>query len=418
MKNILLILTITSSAFTTQAQQRVAFVGTLASSEAINSSSLSMPVNIPSTANCLTVTVSEFKKSFPLTITDITTSRSLTSGVSVISKAGSQTAIYYLVNPGTGSHTLKISIGTGNTANIKAIVSCYSGVDTEFPISNTSSYKNTVLNNSVAIDVNSASKQIVVDAINYEKQVSAETKGTSQTRIGYINTNGWNFASSYKEANTTSVNMAWDYSIDGGALWSIASLSLQPSSYNVVPVSLIDFVAKPLKNVIEFSWATNFESHTAFITLERSTDSRNWTDIMQVAAAGTSNIRKYYTAKDLSPLNVPAYYRLRVTNADGSRGFSNYLVVRAVVTAKTMELAQMPNPFSGSLQVRIVLPSNSDLTVRMMNFQGRVVAERSVKASSGITTISIDEAAALRSGMYALECKAGDDVISKIFIKQ
>jgi hypothetical protein len=418
MKRICLILIIAISGFNSQAQQRVSFVATLASSEVLNSHSLTMPVNIPMAANCLTVTVSEFKKTFPLTVTDLTSSRNLVCGVSVISKGGSQTAIYYLINPGTGMHNINVSIGTGNTANIKTIVACYSGVDTEYPVSNSSAYKNDMLDNAVSVNVNSANKQMVVDAISYEKQVSAQTKMVLQTRISYINTNGWNFASSYKEANSSLVNMAWDYSKDGGALWSIASLSLQPSAYNIVPVSLIDFAAKPGKNTIDFSWATNFESHTAFINLERSVDSRTWKDITQLKAAGTSDIRKYYSAKDNNPVNGVAYYRLRVTNTDGSRGFSNYLIVKNTANVKNMELVQMPNPFIGNLQLKIMMPSTGDLIIRLMNFHGRIVAEKSVKAVNGLVTLNLEETSRLESGMYALECRSGESVFSRILIKQ
>src|SRR5215213_8688383 len=126
MKKLLLLSTGLTIFLSSQAQLQVSFVGTPASSETLNGNYLLIPINIPSTANCLTVTVSQYQKSYPLTIKDMTNSRNFVSGVSVISASGTKTAIYFLVSPGVGLHNILISTGLNNDANIKATVSCFS----------------------------------------------------------------------------------------------------------------------------------------------------------------------------------------------------------------------------------------------------------------------------------------------------
>src|SRR4051812_38784083 len=160
MKNAYLLLAGITIFFTSAAQQQVTFVGTPASSEIVDGSYLTIPINIPSSANCLTVTVSQYEKSYPLTIKDVTSSMTFNQGISVISTSGTKTSIYYLVSPGVGLHDILISTGYHNNANIKATVSCFSNVDTQFPIAATATKTNTNPNDNLTLNVNSGQKQL------------------------------------------------------------------------------------------------------------------------------------------------------------------------------------------------------------------------------------------------------------------
>lgn len=116
----------------------------------------------------------------------------------------------------------------------------------------------------------------------------------------------------------------------------------------VLPVQLAAFKATTENLTTHLSWSTTFESNAASFNIERSSDAKNWKSIGVKQALGESNTLVYYTFEDDSSPAGISYYRLKMTDRDGS--FAHSRVVTTSLAGVTRILAY-PNPVSGHLFV-------------------------------------------------------------------
>ncbi len=86
-------------------------------------------------------------------------------------------------------------------------------------------------------------------------------------------------------------------------------------SANVSPMQLLSFSAELQGKDIMINWFTGKEAGTEFFKIEKSTDTKNYTEIGRVKAAGTSETLKAYALLDKDPVLGITYYRLGLTNS-------------------------------------------------------------------------------------------------------
>jgi hypothetical protein len=84
-----------------------------------------------------------------------------------------------------------------------------------------------------------------------------------------------------------------------------------------LPIELVSFTGYTYKGENILKWVTATESNNDFFTIEHSYDGMNWQEIKKVYGAGTSNIRKEYSAYVNQPEKTVNYYRLKQTDFDG-----------------------------------------------------------------------------------------------------
>jgi hypothetical protein len=150
------------------------------------------------------------------------------------------TAIYYLLNPDAGAHTISMTV-TGVTDDIKYEASSWTGVG---GIDNSASAGGVDTPASVTFSTIADNCEVVDSILKYG--INAITKGASQTEIAKNNATYCSGGSSYLTALKTpagSVTMTWTWTSDSND-WSICAVSLSPSG----PV-VCDLCLKPKKAV-------------------------------------------------------------------------------------------------------------------------------------------------------------------------
>ncbi|MCX6190194.1 MAG: T9SS type A sorting domain-containing protein, partial [Bacteroidetes bacterium] len=166
-----------------------------------------------------------------------------------------------------------------------------------------------------------------------------------------------------------------------------------PSGFAPLPVKLISFTAKAIEKDAILNWSTATERNNDHFELERSNDGVIFTKIGEVNGAGNStSIVKYaFTdarVADMSSQNV--YYRLKQVDFDGSFEYSNLAIVtfakQGVVSISNVQ----PNPFAGNLVVNYNLPDQGNVTIRIIDAQGRIVASNEVNANKGSNTAAFN----------------------------
>ncbi|MBS1542160.1 MAG: G8 domain-containing protein [Bacteroidetes bacterium] len=169
-----------------------------------------------------------------------------------------------------------------------------------------------------------------------------------------------------------------------------------------LPIQLRDFTASYQSGAVSLNWSTESELNNDYFTVQRTSGSESFEDIVNVKGAGTTGLSRKYSAVDVQPLPGIWYYRLRQTDFDGRYTYSKLVKVEVPSSAGWKAY---PNPASGgSFNVKfepddlgksawIILHDINGAEV--LNFQFSSLTEREVKIKlpegciSGVCILSI-----------------------------
>lgn len=83
---------------------------------------------------------------------------------------------------------------------------------------------------------------------------------------------------------------------------------------NLAPMQLLSFTAELQDKIVMLNWYTSKENGTDYYKIERSADTKTYTEIGRVKASGNSETLKAYALVDKEPVVGISYYRLALTN--------------------------------------------------------------------------------------------------------
>ena len=194
---------------------------------------------------------------------------------------------------------------------------------------------------------------------------------------------------------------------------TLSSFSLSSTSTNFtahamvpLPLTLLQFTATKQSNTAALQWQTGQEQNTRDFIIERSSDGKTYTDIGTVAAAGTSNTKRYYYFTDNAPLEGNNYYRLRQRDLDGQSTYSPVRVLNFSMSGNLIWYSTGTN----AAEVRLHNGSNEMYTI--VDMAGNTL--RTARLSSGVASI-----AQLPSGVYFVKVvtNAGNELTVKVLLR-
>lgn len=163
-----------------------------------------------------------------------------------------------------------------------------------------------------------------------------------------------------------------------------------------LPVTLLDFTAQKQENSIQLRWQTTEETNSDRFEVLHSPDGKKWNAIGSVAAAGESKSVKSYTFMHAAPAEGPNYYRLKITDRDGSYAWSKIVSAHFSSGVKT---ALFPNPASRTAVLSGSLPV---VSYKLLSAAGHALRSVSLPASVRETEIPLD---GLPAGIYLVVIK-------------
>ncbi|MFZ9661323.1 MAG: hypothetical protein ACO29O_05530, partial [Chitinophagaceae bacterium] len=87
----------------------------------------------------------------------------------------------------------------------------------------------------------------------------------------------------------------------------------------LLPIVLTKFdIEKTSQNFVNITWSTAAEDKVKMMYVERSSDSRNFTNLYEVAPKGAVNHSATYAVIDRAPMQGTNYYRLKEVDIDGN----------------------------------------------------------------------------------------------------
>jgi len=168
-----------------------------------------------------------------------------------------------------------------------------------------------------------------------------------------------------------------------------------PSFLSVLPIELISFTGEcSLANVVDLKWKTISETNNDFFTIERSSNTHDWTIVGQLDGAGNTTQVREYSFTDRQRFNETMYYRIKQTDFNKEFEYSDIVAVQNCnLGANVLETASMyPSPANSEFKVRIDV---SGVIMEIYNSLGIKIASYELQAGENKLDIS-----SLENGTY------------------
>jgi hypothetical protein len=186
------------------------------------------------------------------------------------------------------------------------------------------------------------------------------------------------------------------------------TINFPSNNTSILPLSLTDFNGVYRnEGKVELNWVTNFEQNVTHFEVERSFDGIAWQKVGALQAQGVSAVKKSYSFTDEAGRNTAIkrdlYYRLKQIDADSRSAYSRILIVRVYNTHSIKMISVTPNPAVNDIAVNIQLNEGSYIVMKVVSSNGVEVIKKSIKASAGANSYTLEGTRNLQRGMYLLE---------------
>lgn len=219
-----------------------------------------------------------------------------------------------------------------------------------------------------------------------------------------------------------SLRMAVDSSARAFLVWRDRRNSIQQTDLyasmlwytGVIPVQFSMFRAASMQDGVLLEWETETETNSFGFHVQRSVDTKQWSEIGFIASSSGIDGPKRYSFIDSNPLgSLQSYYRLRQVDLDGSVTYSSVVAIQPAEYRAPTLLAVYPNPVRASGEVQFSLPAESTVSISVFNMLGSSVSMQvdSRPFLPGIYSIPLSFAG-LSPGMYIVRMETASGVSS------
>ena len=190
--------------------------------------------------------------------------------------------------------------------------------------------------------------------------------------------------------------------------------NIQVLTSNLLPVSITVAASVVNSTKANITWKTLEQQDVLNYTVEKSSDAITFKAIGTVNA--NSNTAADYSFIDANPALNINYYRIKITNKDGSISYSKTVNVSFF---KVASIQVAPNP---TVDSKVTIIANNlvlgNYTVNLYNVLGQSVLQTQVNILSPTQTISLSLNNAVQKGTYRLVMSSGDNNFTANVIKQ
>ena len=198
--------------------------------------------------------------------------------------------------------------------------------------------------------------------------------------------------------NTTTGSLYWgNFQSTLYTAFAIGSINF----LNPLPITINYFTGIKQNGNHLLNWkVTCNSSPNVTISLERSSDSRNYNSIYTIPAT-TLRCQQPFDYTDNQPAAGINYYRLKITDANGKISYSS--MVSLINADKGFDITNIaPNPVEQDIaKINISAATNMKIEINISDLQGRIVQKQIIHAVAGFNSIPIN-VSNLATGTYQL----------------
>jgi len=320
---------------------------------------------------------------------------------SVFSYFNARAEVWYLAMGNLASPvTSNIDVvWTGN--NVYRILTALSAhnVDQTTPVDNLTGNGFPTTATSTSISVAGGTGDLAVEAIscfgpsNLTPPVFTQT--SSQNSLSACNiTPVFTFrqAAAYK-VQTSPTTLSWSVSNLEPTTDAGIQIGANIRAFSPLPVTLIEFTAKPENKTAFLNWETTQETNSERFVIEHSTDSKKWKIVGELSAKGESRELQRYSYTHQKPSVGENYYRLKMVDKDGTFAYSRIQNLKFNFDQNTF---LYPNPVSEKLHLSLDEVGTVS-RIYILDSSGKQVLQQVGNAIDGISVKS------MRPGLYILK---------------
>ena len=142
------------------------------------------------------------------------------------------------------------------------------------------------------------------------------------------------------------------------------------------------------------TWTSGTEKDLARYEVEMATDAKTFTSLATAPATGSGSA---YEAYDQSPKTGITYYRLQMTDNDGSITYSQTVSATMQAQAGTFTISTYPNPVSHKLTVEVFGAEATGGVLELTDAAGKLISRTAFDAKAGLGVIDMSGVSA---GLY------------------
>lgn len=207
-------------------------------------------------------------------------------------------------------------------------------------------------------------------------------------------------------------NFGKPYYRDSSWYVTIGRMLYKITPSHILPLKLLSFEAQKQGAVNTLAWSVTNDNNCSYISIERSTDARNFYPIGEINATSHGTLTNYnYT--DNNPLPGANYYRLKIVDKNAT---FQYSAVREVDNTVNLSVLLFPNPTRNSFDLKVNSINTFDAFIEIIDMKGKVVFTQKKSISAG-TSIHNFNIVGLNKGVYYLRIEGGSNRVNLKFVK-
>jgi hypothetical protein len=219
----------------------------------------------------------------------------------------------------------------------------------------------------------------------------------TQTQISLSNTSSYEFV-----VNTDAASSAANR----------FRIVFKPST--TLPVNITSIKATQKDNNVIVDWTVENEVNIKEYQVQKSTDGSNFDGLNTVKA----NNSKAYSSTDFTPVQGANYYRVMSIGDDGSKKYSNIVVVK--MGGRNSIVSIYPNPIKGNtVNLQLQNIDKGDYEMQVINTWGQVLFSKLIQHNGGSATQSVQLPNNFAKGNYIMKLANQEKIIftDKIIIE-
>lgn len=184
-----------------------------------------------------------------------------------------------------------------------------------------------------------------------------------------------------------------------------------------LPVKFGNVKAYQQGSGIKIDWSNLTESNVRNYKIERSADGINFSSLSSLPATKNNGGRAGYSYFDARPVTGVNFYRIQTTETDGKKLYSVIVKVNTKGTGSNVTI--YPNPVTdGRLVLQAPELEKGVYKIVIFNNAGQQVYKTQVIHAGGFVTQSFQLPVSVPAGIYILQLRGRNSIITKTFIVQ
>lgn len=189
---------------------------------------------------------------------------------------------------------------------------------------------------------------------------------------------------SWLPASSSSVNTGTSYVSNTFASPVQLSALTAASAGVVLPISLLNFTAKPEGPKVRLDFTINLQAGNGLCIIERSGDGKHFEQLQQM---DLTNGEHPYNSYDSRPLQGLNYYRLGWQDETGKKEYSMIRMV-FMAEAASQELSFFPVPAGKELHLSLAEMPKEGSYIQLSSLDGRIILKKAIITQSSMLDIS------------------------------